>query len=275
MVKQYLNFRILKKLLLNLIIYINDLIIYFLLVARNTNDLDKLKNTKLRIVSGCDSSHFRSMLQLCNSVLNCDDNLKITIYDLGLTISEIQQLKKLNNVESIKEFNFNNYPKFMKLSSPNAGAYAWKPMIIEKEMNFSEELLVWMDAGNTITKINKLKNYIVLKGFYSPYSSDTVERWTHYKTLKLLNINDNILKKRNLNAAIIGFDQSNIEVINFLKFWIDACKKETIISPIGNNKGNHRWDQSVLTLFFYTKFNPRFFCKSYTFFNVKIHQDVE
>ena len=34
----------------------------------------------------------------------------------------------------------------MKLSEPDAGAYAWKPQIINYELKKSNNLIIWMDA---------------------------------------------------------------------------------------------------------------------------------
>lgn len=238
--------------------------------------MSKSPKLNLKIVTGADSSHFKSLVQLCESIKKYEPELKIVIYDLGLSNSEVSSLKKLDNIERVTKFNYSKYPDFVNINSVNFGSYAWKPLIIEKETKNSNEMMLWMDAGNIITKnLKNLKSYIDYKGFYSPYSSNNIVKWTHPVTLHLLNVSSKIYKKRNLNAAIIGINPLITKINQFIEAWIESSKNQEIIGPIGSDKSNHRFDQSVLTIKYYQSNFSRFFCKTYNVFGIKLHQDID
>ena len=102
------------------------------------------------------------------------------VYDLGLTNEELIELKQSFGNINIKKFNYDDYPEHVNLSSQDNGSYAWKPIIIKETMNSVKGALIWMDAGNIITKnLWIIKNYINIFGFYSPLSSENIKKWSH------------------------------------------------------------------------------------------------
>ena len=137
------------------------------------------------------------------------------------------------------------YPKHVSLKERDAGAYAWKPIIIFEELQKDNLPTIWMDAGNLVFKnLKYLKKYIYKKKFYSPYSSGHIQKWTHPDTITSLNLPDKFLKKRNLNAAINWTIQDK-KIYSLLENWYTLALKKEIIIPDGSNKSNHRWDQSL------------------------------
>lgn len=262
------------KLISNYFYYMHDkfLTFYFQLIILFKN-ID-IKKYSLTIVTAADSSHFKSVLQLINSILNFEPQSKIIFYDLGLQESEKKELQELKII--YKTFNFDSYPNFYRLDQKDAGAYAWKPAIIYEEMLNEYSLLIWMDAGNKVTKnLKNIKYVLVLKGFFSPLSSGNIEQWTHEYTLEKLSVSRKILKKRNLNAALIGLDTQNRKINNFIEEWFTNSKIKELILPEGAGKHNHRWDQSLLTIEYYKQINNYFFPRTNKQFGILIHQDID
>ena len=70
------------------------------------------------------------------------------------------------------------------------------PSQFTKEFKNTSKNVLWLDAGCLINKkLSLLKIIIKKNGFYSPQSSDNVEKWTHEQTLNLLKAPNSILRK--------------------------------------------------------------------------------
>ena len=182
---------------LNKVLNLNDCL-YFLIIFVETVFLNfKNENNKFKIITASDSSHFNSLCQLLDSLINFCSSDHLVLYDLGLTNNETLHL--VNNYPSVKilKFKFDNYPKHVSLKERDAGAYAWKPIIIFEELQKDNLPTIWMDAGNFFFKnLKYLKKYIYKKKFYSPYSSGHIQKWTHPDTITSLNLPDKFLKKK-------------------------------------------------------------------------------
>ena len=267
--------RLLFKNTTQLLLNLNDLIYFLFFLIESSFLKIKSRNTKFKIITASDSSHFKSLCQLLDSLTKYCRLDHIVLYDLGLTNTEVLDIsKKYPCVKTIK-FNFGDYPKHVNLKERDAGAYAWKPIIIYNEYQIDNLPIIWMDAGNIASKnLQYLKRYIVKKKFYSPYSSGNIQKWTHPDTLLSLEFPDKYLKKRNLNGALIGLDQDK-KISDLLENWYAFALKKEIIIPDGSSRLNHRQDQSLLTLLFYSKFNFFFKIKTYKLWGVDIQQDID
>ena len=163
---------------------------------------------------------------------------------------------------------FKDYPSYVNLEFPCSGAYAWKPLIVSLESHF-DGILIWCDAGNIVTKFENLIDIIKLHSIYTPISSGSIKKWTHPDTLKI--VKTDFSNKRGRNAAFIGFDLSQNITKQFISKWKYYALQKNIILPNGAHRGNHRWDQSILSLLFYDfKINEIDHYIDFT-----IHNDVE
>tara|TARA_B110001450_G_C17525978_1_gene442593 strand:+ start:93 stop:860 length:768 start_codon:yes stop_codon:yes gene_type:complete len=234
-------------------------------------------NQELTIVTGSDSSHFKSLFQLLESLSHHEKETKIIVFDLGLSKEESE--KTTNNFPNIelRKFDYSKYPSYFNIKI-NAGEYAWKPVIINTILNEFKSSVCWIDAGNKVFKpLINLRKIIELYGFYSPYSKGKIIDWTHFKTLKFLNVDDNhnILKKTNLNGSCICVNYNNDKVKKFIDEWKDYALVKDCIAPEGSNRENHRQDQAVLSTLAYLRIPD--ITKKMTFkkFGFKTHQDVD
>jgi hypothetical protein len=272
--KNSIKLKALLNLISNFFYTLQDalLIIYFqvLIIIRNID----VSAYNMTIVTAADSSHYKSALQLINSALDNEPRCKIIFYDLGLNKDEIRNIKNLKIIYKI--FDFEKHPSFYRLDQKDAGAYAWKPAIISKEIVSDPTLLIWMDAGNkVIKKLSFLKKTLIINSFYSPLSSGNVSKWTHPYTLETLLVSKKITNKRNLNAALIGINTHSDLAKKMIRNWFENSKIKDLILPEGAGKNNHRWDQSLLKIKYYKDFKKIFFPKTYKVFGVLIHQDID
>ena len=72
----------------------------------------------------------------------------------------IQDKYKDNNFH-FKIFDYSKYPSWFNINI-EAGQYAWKPVIIyDTFLEFQNEIIIWMDAGNLIhDNLDKLEDFI-------------------------------------------------------------------------------------------------------------------
>ena len=234
-------------------------------------------NQALNIVTGADTTHAMSLTNLLKSILRYEPNAKVTIWDLGLSVEQVDFISKLSKSFDIRKFDFESHPKFMDIKV-DAGHYAWKPIIIEDTMETKEGILIWLDAGNVLTgRLNLLKRVTISKGLFSPYTDGTIEQWTHPKTLSYMECPSKSLGSNNCNGALVSVLLSNENASSVIRKWKEFSLDQNCIAPKGSNRSNHRQDQAVLTILCeingfnkkgrYRELGPRY--------NVLTHQDVD
>jgi hypothetical protein len=214
----------------------------------------------LIFVTGADSSHFLSLIQLLSSIRRFCRNwpfLKaVIIWDLGLTSEQLSFLKEYFTEFLTLRFEFNNYPSWMNIKV-EAGHYAWKPLCIYETMQLYGErsdALVWLDAGNMLTRTpDKLLEVVKNFSLYSPISDGNVAKWTHRKVLEYFKVEPDsaILDAKNRNGAVLGFDVEIGTIRDFLKSFRDFALDRDAIAPMGSGRHNHRQDQALFTIMYY------------------------
>jgi hypothetical protein len=122
-------------------------------------------------------------------------------------------------------------------------------------MNQIKSKVVWIDAGNLITKkIIFLKIALTANGIIVPTSSNTIKDWTHPQTIEYIGINNKYLNKKNFASGLIGFDYDSKKARIISELWSEFSQIQDCISPKGSSRLNHRQDQAVLTLLLYKHF---------------------
>jgi len=270
--KKYINRAQVKKLFRETYKIIFDIVLLIKLRSQKS-----LNSKEFKIITGCDSSHFNSLVNLLKSIKKHEPNTETVVYNLGLSSGEIYYLKNNFDFEIIN-FEFKNYPKFIGEIdiSKKLGSYGWKPIIINKEFQKNDKNLLWLDAGCLLTKkLTLLKKYILKMGFYSPESSNSVKDWSHTSTIKNLNFPSEYLNSPNFSGGLVGVAQNEKKIKELINKWeYFALDKETL-APKGSSRANHRQDQTILTLLVYIlKINNNLF-KSHRMFGLLKDQDNE
>ena len=232
---------------------------------------------ELVIVTGSDSSHFKSLYQLLKSLTLHEKNTKVLVFDLGITNKEREIIKDDFPNYELRKFDYSKHPSYFNIKE-NAGEYAWKPVIINSVLNEFKTSVCWLDGGNKVMKpLTSIRKIIEVYGFYSPFSKGIISEWTHIKSLECLGVvtNKGLLKQRNLNGACVSVDYNNIEARNVIEKWSDCAKSKSCIAPEGSSRVNHRQDQAVLSTLVY-KHIPEVGKKMmYRKFGFKTHQDID
>jgi hypothetical protein len=279
MIKKLKNSLRLKRLLVNTLetyyLFLDSIKIIISSLA-NLFFKGKLYDKELIFITGSDRFFFESLLQLVESVNMHEQKPKIVVYDLGLEEFQIKQLKETYDNLEYRKFNFSAYPNFFEERDEfgKLGAYAWKSAIISEIFYEKKTNIIWLDAGNTISKrLTLLRIVLTFNGFYSPISSGRIEDWTYPSVLNDLNIDKKFRKKRNLTGGIVGLSWGNNSSENIINSWSEFSLKKDLISPKGSNRENHRQDQSLLSIVSYRIKSPSTFLKTKKLFSIQVNQN--
>jgi len=216
-------------------------------------------------VTAASSNHFKSACQFLGTI----KNQNVIFYDIGLTQTEADDLKNRFQID-YRMFPFEKYPDFVSLSAQDAGAYAWKPIIISDVYPEIHDILIWCDSGNKVTDASALIRCIQTHSVYTPTSSGTLSRWTHPTALAGLGVPKSWYGFAMRNAACVGFTKG-VYAESFISEWKALALNKEISLPLGANRSNHRWDQSILTFLYYKYRVPRY--DDYVGFS--IHNDID
>lgn len=204
--------------------------------------------TDFCIVTGSDSSHYKSLRGLLKSISSNEPGTRTIVYDLGLTAMEVADLKRNFSGTDIRRFRYEDYPDFFNVRV-NAGEYAWKPVIISEVLLETKGCVCWMDAGNRLTsRLSLVRKILGIAGVYSPHSQGTIADWTHPATLKHLNVDPSLLDRRNLNGACVAVNYQSAVARALSDAWRDCALTRACIAPDGSDRSNHRQDQAVITI---------------------------
>jgi hypothetical protein len=219
----------------------------------------------ITFVTAASSNHYRTLLQFLRSV---PSSYRTIVYDIGLSEQEANALP--TNI-LYRKFDFSPYPEFVRLTSPDAGAYVWKPCIVNDVCKEFEGIVVWCDSGNILTNPNLLIQSAVTCGVYSGISSGSFLTWTHETARQHLPNSNRFLGNQMRNAACIAIDWSNPKARDLICEWKGYALRQEISLPPGASRSNHRHDQSILTYLIYSYQLPRIDHQTgYT-----IHNDID
>jgi hypothetical protein len=229
----------------------------------------------LVIVSGADSTHFKSLIQFIDTVNVYESHSHLVVFDLGLTEQESSYLKEIFPKIDYRIFDYNRYPSYFNIKV-ESGQYAWKPVIIWNILTEFKDSVVWFDAGCILTQpLFQIRKVLNKYGFYSPVASfsGSIRRWTHPRTVEFLNCDNSLLDERQLAGTVVGFKWNKSKVLELANKWKECALIKECIGPAGSTRNNHRHDQAILTILAYQhglaqKIPQRFL-------GFKIHQDID
>ena len=204
----------------------------------------------ITVVTAASSNHFKSVCQFLRSV---PDSFNVIFYDIGLTSSEEYHLKSSFPNVTYRFFDFSKYPEYVKLSSPDAGAYTWKPIIIhEVYSELSGGVLLWCDAGTILyNTIHQCIDIVKTVRIFSARTSGTIRQYTHSTAIHTLGIPSHMFDLSMRNASFVGILCNDDFTRQFVSEWLAYALNKEVILPTGANRMNHRHDQSILTYLYY------------------------
>lgn len=233
---------------------------------------------KYTFITGADESHYETLRQFLFNIKkyeNKEEN-RIIVYDLGLHLEHLNELKTLFPNYIYKIFDYSKYPKYFNIRI-NAGEYAWKPTIIKEVCEKYGNIVIWVDAGTLFTKSqDNLKRILNNDYIFTPLSCHTIEKWTHPKTLQYMNW-DSLGLDLKLIPRAGGFFGINYNISwckEFVGEWARLAKIKECIAPEGSSRENHRQDQSILSILYY-QYQKKYGFKMYNHADCSYFNDID
>lgn len=230
---------------------------YLIFYKRITNDYCPT-NYKL-LTTGSSDNHFHLLLLFLYRLYVVENKICVVVWDLGFSYMNNQLfcnakkyiIKRRSIIIILKKFNYSLYPKHFNINW-NAGYYSWKPFVIGSTYIQYKRSILWIDCGCYINrKLNYEYDEIKRNIVWSIASGTTVERYTHRGLFQLLNVNKTIYNKTMCAGGIVGIFYPSYIVNSIISLWKACALIKNCISPDGANRGNHRQDQSVLSILMY------------------------
>lgn len=205
----------------------------------------------LTLVTGASSNHLKSLCQLLQSILRHEPDAPLIIYDLGLTDSELKQIRLLLKEHknfTIQIFNYRSYPAHCNIAR-EAGHYAWKPIIVADTMNRVRGSIFWLDAGCKVEKkLHQIREHLQRHGLYSPISQGKIVDWTHEGTLRMLGVTHEVKQMANRSGGVVAVNWNILRAREIIQRWKSLAFLKSVIAPYGSSRKNHRQDQSILSI---------------------------
>ena len=229
---------------------------------KNIFKFKEIFKEELIIVTASDNFHF---LYLNNLINNLNRKIykkyffkKLIIFNLGISNKNISKINHFDFIE-IRNFKFDNYPDFFSKRIPDhgnkLGGFAWKPAILSECSKDYTGKIFWLDSASKINlKFFLARIFFFEKSFISFQSGGLIEDYLFPGLKADLNIADNskLLKSPNLMGGVVGFDLNNDISKKILKNWEKVCLSENNIFPKGSSLDNHRHDQTLLSIVYFS-----------------------
>ena len=203
------------------------------------------------IVTGASFGFFLGLENLVASCLYWAPEHSVVIYNLGLTKEQLLTAQSWPNVIDIKwKDGFpDSFPDHVRIGK----VYAWKPIAMNESVHEYGNIF-WLDAGNTLTGPMEPAEYIVHKtGIFLVRGQDeNMEPWSHQSTYEYMGYNKTTFQG---GPHYSGNTQAYLYPSRYIDTIVKpnaACAMELeCISPQGSDLGNHRYDQTTLSVLTY------------------------
>jgi meiotically up-regulated gene 157 (Mug157) protein len=202
------------------------------------------------VVTGANSGYFHALENFIGSMHFWEPTRQLVVYNLGLSASQIEQVKTWHNVHL-------EWPNGIPSTyAPHVHAlkkYAWKTnAIYESTKKYAATL--WLDAGCEVRgPLTDIESILRKDGVFLVQGQDgDMTRWVHDETLRYFNVERSAFsKKPSFAGGIEGWILNSKAYHQILEPLVECANKKECIDPVGASLGNHRYDQSALSVITY------------------------
>ena len=221
-------------------------------------------------MTGASSNHVFSSFNCLYSMVLADPYASYVYLDLGITdellnklyshfetVLQIQGKMKSTGIIGYRRLDWDHFPEWFSISKNRRqrGGYSWKVIPLVDVFLEWKAIVYWIDAGCVIREgisreVTMARHY----GLYSPRSRHTVSRWVYPKTQEFL-VNNHIIPHEvsgdfpMVSGGLLIMDYANTTLLeSFIIPYYKCAYTQKCITPVGSDMGNHRQDQSVLTV---------------------------
>ena len=213
------------------------------------------------LVTGVSSNHFEELRGLLTNIGQVFNNtIEIIVYDLGLTEEEILIFKEICKKCQYVLFNFSSFPDHVK----ELNTYTWKPIIIQKTLQYSP-IVIWADTSirfsNKIYQLINMTRYTSV--MFNGGSLDTF-LMTRPSTFQLLHEEPCLFDKPSVQGGFGIYYRTPLTLKYIMRPWVScALTKECMALYTSKDSikylyscGDtsklmfrcHRFDQAVLSI---------------------------
>ena len=221
-------------------------------------------------MTGASSNHVFSSFNCLYSMVLADPYASYMYLDLGIedellnklyshfeTVLQIQGKMKSTGIIGYRRLDWDHFPEWFSISKNRRqrGGYSWKVIPLVDVFLEWKAIVYWIDAGCVIREgisreVTMARHY----GLYSPRSRHTVSVWVYPKTQEFL-VNHHVIPHAvsgdfpMVSGGLLIMDYANRTILeSFIIPYYKCAYTQKCITPIGSDMGNHRQDQSVLTV---------------------------
>ena len=190
------------------------------------------------ILSGADERFHRSLLQLLQS-LERYGYRRCRVYDLGFSESQRKLLQRRFSWVEVRPWHPPGPPHLAQL-----GNYGWKPTLIAAEL--ADEAILWLDSACVLTgSLERVEQELQRWGWWVPWAGrGPIREMTHPEVSAALQLPQDFLEGRFRAGGVCAFLPSCKDL---LEKWRDLAWQEPLLAPPGSHRGNHRFDQVLLS----------------------------
>ncbi|MBR4560849.1 MAG: hypothetical protein IKO23_02900 [Bacteroidales bacterium] len=228
----------------------------------------------LTIITGANAPFYESMRDnLLSSVFRYEPQAQVIIWDLGLNNMqnvEIQRIIESTEGGKLLKYPEETLPEFYAMARYN---YAFKSYCIFHSLPLVKtKYAMWLDAGCGLRgHLDAERNMLQFYGYYSPYSSTSIGKLTYETVMNsFLDWKMEYANKQMLSGGVQGWDMGNKEAIALLCDWYNLSRVEENIEPSGASLQNHRYDQSLLSIVYYSRHKEVPYLERHTY-NIGVH----
>lgn len=202
------------------------------------------------VITAADTEYFPSLLSLIGTLkfprVTSELSTRLVIWDLGLTVHQIQMLNLIDFPVSIQKLNNYVEEPFQNAFSPADDCFAWKSYCIKESLTEEDVSYLWMDAGAAVSRnLDQIEELINLDGFFFLRSeTDRSGNFTSGEVKQFLSVTDSELSEFQLSATAIGFKNTK-QAREIINNWVTLSSVPELV--LGNVE-NHRHDQALLSL---------------------------
>lgn len=199
-------------------------------------------NGDMVVATGASDSYFPALKNLVASLHYWEPRALIAVVSLGLSTANYDTASRWDNVcmHSGSEIELKKY--------------AWKPIAIRKFVDLYGTVL-WIDAGSSVRgPLASIRQYLTNDGHFLVQGQDVdMKPWCHEGTLSYFKVNRARLRAGpSYSGNLQGWVRNSTLARRVLEGTYSCALRPECIAPRGSNLGNHRYDQSVLSLLAYT-----------------------
>lgn len=209
---------------------------------------EKFSRSKATIVIAVNSGYYAALKNLIGSLHYWEPDRKIVVYNLGLNK---QSLDELSNICGVTVHWPAGIPSYLPEHTRVMKVYAWKPFVIKDAVDRYEKIF-YMDGGSDVrAPLTRVDSDIEQDGFF--YVRDggvNVADLAHVGIFQYLNLSKSDFKEKKVfYGTYQGYIKGGFAYFHILDPMIRCAENANCISPPGSNLGNHRYDQTALSIF--------------------------